>query len=313
MTDNSSFDNRYGGAQRKALDALGPPPHFYHCQAVLLGCGGADGLWMRLLGSKAKDFHRVGSLVVTPQGIAYAEKCATTRRPKSNAGMILRGMRSAESSFTHFVWSAPASEIATTNIEPAVDSPYEAYVAATIEVGGEAFRFGIDVGSPSGTYCLCALRDLGGTSLGAERTSTREPRTDGAYVVARTNKPDHQLRALYFEDNRVCFFSTYSLQDSMQSLISGESTMKLNPYERRGGCHHIAERDMWLTVLDDDRLVFYTHDADAGHFSSPYYEMTFVTDAEIAGGWGTKRKGVTESPWPPVLTPNGRPIAPDIG
>jgi hypothetical protein len=300
-------------AQQAVLAALGRPKPFYQCQAVLLGCGGDDGLWMRLLGSGVDDLHRVGSLVVAEDRLGYAESYATRPLPRSAIGMIALARRNV--GLRQWVWTARSDEITALAVGPAVDSPHGVYSTVTIDVGGTSRRFGLGRGEGPLPEHICALNYLlGGGDLGM-RESMRDPRTDGVYVCARADIPGNHVWAYAFDDGHATFFVTDQLQTTLQTLHSGESTFERAVYRRDGASHTAKDGASWFAVISQDRLMYGQAEWPAAGrwFGRPYMEMQFISDDELAAGWGRTRASLVESPWPAVLSATGTLQAPDIG
>jgi len=81
MSDDSPFDQHFGRPRHAPLEAFPTrPERFRSWQAVLLGCGGGDGYWMRLLGNTDCVYHRVGALVISADAISYGEIVARRRQ-----------------------------------------------------------------------------------------------------------------------------------------------------------------------------------------------------------------------------------------
>jgi hypothetical protein len=74
-------DRDRGFLNKTAVEAVGGADS-YHSEALLLGRGGDDGLWMRFLGSETNDFHRCGALIVARDRIAYQERISDSEMPK---------------------------------------------------------------------------------------------------------------------------------------------------------------------------------------------------------------------------------------
>jgi hypothetical protein len=292
---------------------------------VLLGRGGDDGLWMRLLGSGVDDFHRCGCLILTPEAVAYAERCAKRPRPKSNLGLAFRG---AVLSKFHFdwVWTARAADIRSTLVEPAVESRHGPFVAVNFEVSGEHFRFGVRAAKPNLNACLTAARALGNSSLATRRASVRPPRTDGIYVRGREQNSSPHMEVLYFDGTHVAYFSTYNLQHDLQLVLTGEQSYELDEYRDDGSAYVIPSLGLEIIVVDDDRLIYWHESARETFFPAPYGEYIFVSHEEVEQGWGTIRASLHEAPWKPVVSGHtwspmgsapvvsgGTLVAPEIG
>lgn len=61
---------------------------FRSWQAVLLGWGGDDGYWMRLLGNTGCVYRRVGALMISADAISYGEIVARRRQPVTLASKL---------------------------------------------------------------------------------------------------------------------------------------------------------------------------------------------------------------------------------
>lgn len=298
----------------------------------MLGRGGDDGLWMRLLGSETDDFHRCGALIIARERIAYQERVASSEMPRgldsfssgdeAQRGSIsltfsylnaLRASRKAgKTSFTDWLWSAATADIEHVVVHPAIDSDHGPYAAADLTVRGEKVRFGLRLAA-NRPAVLCALREIGGTSLAGHTTSIGPPRTDGVYVYGREERASPSMSVAYFDGNNAYIFYTNSLQNSMKALQDGSSSLTGHPYIAQDGVHLIPDKDLRVITIDDHRLIHWHSASKASTFAAAYVERTFVSNAEIAEGWGMIRAPLERAPWPPTRSAQGDLVAPSIG
>jgi hypothetical protein len=314
----------------EAVAALGcAPGKFYSCEAVLLGKGGDDGLWMRLVGSGRDDFHRCGSLLVAREGIAYQERLATRGMPKG-AGAFTGGAPGGDSGslaltraligmvvgakgtkFTDWVWVARPNEISDAIVDPAVESPHGPYAGVAITAKGEVLRFGVRLAAyrPS---VLSAIRQLAGTGFDRTAKPGSVLRTDGAYVYGRERNCSPDVQVLYFDGANAYWFSATDLQKSIRDIRVGESSMTPRPCVDDAGRFVIPDLRFRGVAVNDDRLIHWHTEFDTELFSAPYTEMRFVSHEEIERGWGMVTAPLVEALWPPVASADGSFTAPDI-
>lgn len=313
-----------------AVAALGSPGKFYSCEAVLLGKGGDDGLWMRLVGSGLDDFHRCGALIVSREGIAYQERLATKGMPKG-AGAFSTGAGAGEqgslaltrsvigtlvaakrTKFTEWVWVARPHEITDATVDPAVESPHGPYAAVTVTAKGETLRFGLRL-APYRPAVMSALRELAGTAFDRTATSVGPPRTDGAYVYGRERNVSPDMTVLYFDGGNAYWFETTDLQNDIREIRAGESAFKPRPYMEGDDTFVIPDLKFQGIVVSDDRLIHWHVEYQTELFSAPCTEMRFVSHEEIERDWGAITAPLVQAPWPPVASSDGSFTAADVG
>jgi hypothetical protein len=214
-----------------------------------------------------------------------------------------------------WTWTANAEEISAVHVEPAVDSAHGAFAAVTIEARGQRMRFGVDVASPFVAFCLSAVRQLAGAALTVEGESGKRPRTDGLYVVAANTKK-HRIKARYFEDSRVALLSMNDASKEFGQIRDGSWQVKFKPYENTDGRITIGDDGTPQTrgVIHGGRLLLQYDEWEPEYgFATPCEEFQFVSETELASGWGTVRTKVKCPDWPPVLTSTGDLEAAPLG
>lgn len=324
-------DVKYG--HNAAVEALGcAPKQFYFCEAVLLGRGGDDGLWMRLVGSGVSDLHRCGALVVAPEGIAYRELVLTRPLPRGahllsstqpgerNSLVVTAAFVSAFIGYTRarrakpvdWIWVARPDEITDGTVEPAVPSAHGPFVAVTITAKGATMTFGVRL-SPHRPALLAAIRDLAGTGYSKAGPSAGPPRTDGVYVYGREQKHSPDIHVLLFDKQNAYFFATTDLETSVRQCRSGEGRWKAHPWSPQPVSFTIPDQSIEGLTVSESLLIYWHTQLKTTLFPAPYTEMRFISDAEIAGGWGRVTAPLQEAPWPAALAANGSITAPEIG
>lgn len=323
MAKRSRFDAKYGGSQQAILSALGRPAIFSHWQAVLLDEGGDNGYWMRLIGQENCTWRRIGALVITPDAIGYSEPIATAGDPGKSglksAVFLARG--GPDKLFVDFTWIAQRAEITAVEFEAAVDSPHSPYARLRVVTTSRTLSFGVDVGVPSVSHCVAAARSLAGAPRSvANSPSTREPRTDGIYICAANTK-DYQLYALYFSDtDAAATLNIHDAKDALQSIRDGSWRPDFRTCARSedGAAFTLGppDNEMYFAILDERRLVYQrarlSGSAKAG-MPEHCGEMTFISNDELAAGWGTVRSSATCLDWLPRRSASGWILAADLG
>jgi hypothetical protein len=304
------------GAVRKTLGIRGS---VRHCAAVLFDRGGDDGYWMRTLPFKNFKYRRCGLLVVTQDGVAYAELCMTFPKPSSGIGFAARLAVRGKGSFAYYTWAARKGEISDVSVQHVQHSPYGGYASITITANGQRMRFGLSEGEPSVLGCISAIRYLAGASLSLPAAAPRPPRTDGIYVIG-AEQLLRPFRFIHFDESTFILRNTGTVRTELDAILPGSPELRREPYSWNGECYLTDEpsrSQKAFTVADDGRLI-YDYLVDRGtnpEFGPGVFDLTFVPFNEIGEKWGeATRPGPWPAPdWQPVLTSAGEIEAPDIG
>jgi hypothetical protein len=316
------LDPDYPGLAGIALETAGRPEAYVGCQAVILGCGGEDGLWMQLIGRPDVQHRRVGALVITDAGVvAYAEYGSLREKPQSTGGLLgalVAGKR--DKLFDSWTWLARPDEIEHVAVDPAVDSIFGTYPAVTITTRHGPVTFGLDMvaahmTSPGLHGVLTVLRHLGGASLQIPPRSERDPREDGVYVFGRAGINLHAPRCFAFRDGAMA--STFSLRKALD-FLDGTSDEEPKPVVELDGRYRVAGDEL---IVHDDGMYFRSSFWDKTDWNdwpslpgpAPYGEMRFVDRVRLENGWGTLRAELVAPSWPPRIMPDGRLVARDLG
>jgi hypothetical protein len=316
------LDPDYPGLAGCALETAGRRDAYLGCQAVLLGCGGEDGLWMQLIGRPDIQHRRVGVLVITDAGVvAYAEFGSLREKPQSTGrllGALVAGKR--DKLFDSWTWIAHPDEIEHVAVDPAVDSIFGTYPAVTITTRHGPMTFGLDmvaahIMSPGIHGVLTALRHLGGASLEIPPRSEHDPREDGIYVFGRSGYNAHNPKCFAFRNGAMV--NTFSLRRALE-FLHGTENAEPRPLVELEGRYKVDNDEL---IIHDGGLYFRNSFWDKTDWNDwpslpgpePYGEMRFVDQARIETGWGTLRAELVAPSWPPRIMPDGRLVARDLG
>lgn len=282
--------------------------------AVMFGCGGDDGYWMRILGAENFSNRRAGCLMVSTVGVAYAEPCATYAKPESSGGTMLKLLMRRTGTFKCFTWMARIGEIEAIDLEPIHHASFRSYALLTLTVGQGQLRFGLGEGSPSANEAIAALRHVAGKDLPFHEIDSHPTRTDGIYVFAG-GALERPFQFLQFRDDRMRRINSGQVAGD----IDWPGDVEGDTVERTGN-HYLVARDTKrakdVVVGANGRLLL-RYTSDMGRF--PMYgdftqEYDFVPYSEIVDGWGWPTVSTLPAPdWLPVLTASGKMEAPNIG
>jgi hypothetical protein len=303
------------GAVRRTLGIRG---QVRHCAAVLFDRGGDDGYWTRTLPLKSFKYRRCGLLVVTQDGVAYAELCATFPKPSSGIGFAARLAVRGKGSFGYYTWAARKGEISDVSVQHVQDSPYGGYASITITANGQRMRFGLSEGEPSVLSCISSIRYLAGTSLSLFGAPPRPPRTDGIYLIG-ASRLLYPFQFIHFDESTFILRNTGKVRTELEQILAGGPELTRKRY-RWAGEYYLTDEEpssQKAFVVADDRLVFdYPIDRrNSPEFGPGVFDLVFVPFNEIGEKWGDS---TLPGPWPapdwqPVLTSAGEIEAPDIG
>jgi hypothetical protein len=337
-SDEQRWSSAFPNAQHHALRALGidpgdvgtdrGPTFLRSWQAVVLDHGGDDGYWMRLLRDPELIENRVGALVIVPGAIAYSEVAPRFKVPldansyktpgRALAGFALTAARiKLQGAQAHgfWTWKANASEVASVEFDPAVDSLHGAFAVLEVAARGETARFGVIWSRPLTPACLAAARELADACHSANGPSSRPPRTDGLYVCAAHTKKS-RFWAIHFDDRGgAVIIHVNDVARAYATIRDGSWQVTRRPYGEERNQYSVGyDEPVRIRVLDDRRLVFQfaSWDQVQGR-PTACGETRFVTGEELMAGWGTVRCPVSTPRWTPELTSNGDLRAPDIG
>lgn len=308
-------DSGYGMAYSELIDVLGRPKVADYCAAVLFDRGGDDGYWINILPHKEFDSARKGVLMVSNEGIGYAEPCALKPRP-SNAGLVLMTVR-AKKYIKCYTWVAQRGEISDLSVDLVVHSSHGAYASVSFSARGQRMRFGLSAGRPHALLCIAAIRNVIGDVLPFDGTRSEPPRTDGIYVAA-VNQFKRPYLFFHFDGSTFTRHETGDMWDSIERVRAG--TVSRQPYSKAGDYYLSGEENpksrKLMVATDGGRLLYqYQVDQDNRRLGPQTYELNFVHFSEIDESWGKPSAAASwpKPEWMPILTSTGEIEAADLG
>lgn len=308
-----------GGLHAAVRKTLGINGSVRHCAAVLFDRGGDDGYWIRTLPFKSFKNRRCGLLVVTRDGVAYAEVCATRPKPSSGVAFAARLAVHGKNQWAHYTWVARRGEISDVSVQHVQHSPYGGYASITITANGQRMRFGLSEGEPSVLSVISAIRHLAKAGLPLRGATPRRPRTDGIYVIG-AQELLRPFRFIQFDESTFAVQDTGKVWTTLGMVMGGDPAVRRSSYRWGGECYLTDEESRsqkGFMVADDGRLVFdyLISRGKNPEFGESVFDLAFVPFSEIGEMWGEPTlPGPWPSPdWEPVLTSAGEIEAADIG
>ncbi|MBK8331973.1 MAG: hypothetical protein IPL07_06215 [Acidimicrobiaceae bacterium] len=266
-------------AQAAALGALGGPRQFSTVQAVLLGRGGEDWVWMDLLPSGVKAGARVGCLVCCPSGFAYAE----TLREET------KGMFGTRERLSTWPLTLRKSDIAAVDLQTLVRSPVGGYSALTITTSaGAKLTFGLDLDNFDYPLTSLVVRELTGTHLPTGSGGFGEIRDDGAYVGARLNNGRWPVLVIDTANQRLCDLLFNSPDGAWRACRDLPEKRQWKSYQL--GADGVITAEGWGPITLAGNRVSMQDPSFVGESGLPlvskkYYERVFVPASVLEETW----------------------------